>query len=1243
MVVLEPIIPQSHQNNQTLEENHSMQHSTPHDEQTTFNDSTITSDTSTSSNSKSVKKRQRLTLVCLPCRRKKIKCDKGKPCSNCNKSKPDECIYDERKFEPKKRRRNIHKSHHQHSQQQQQQNFPRSSTPHLQSSQNSVNSSHASKQPQKPSSVEPKHDVCVLIQKSVLEELQAKLKYYENLPSNSSGNQLAQTSQPPPPAPTSITSVQPEPDYDNNDDIVYNKSINTYRNVVFSNHDELRPGFIPVENVASDNMYIYDIKNSTVTSTLHLSRLSSSDELLIGINPYNSPNDFVDFYASIPKVFGRYNRGAMSPLSSTYSIRSGTASRTLRCFSSFEAQKEDKKKVDAGITFDPLKKLILPNDEKVKSMLHLDRSLESKFEEKIELSEDDKLNRSVNSQTPTAPANMTTFAMGLSILGGNKDRESSLIEQIQNAMPPKKVIWLLIQRYFSLLYPIIPYVIEDTFREHTEKLIGKESYEDVKPSEVKIENRVDIAHVGILFVICRLLYLSLFHNRGFYNEQILTKTDLTPAEEERKYLILNAINIQVIEIAQACFIHLQRVGRIKFPLLQLGIYLRSYKVYAPEEGDGLEGGDSFTQHGNLVAMCYILGLNREPDKLPNGTDEKVKNLYRKVWYYQLMQDFSQAHTYGTPLLIKPDSYDTKRPFFTEENSNSRDLDVEKASLSVFAFISSLIRGPVRDIVVLCNKIGEKVKILELTSHLNHLEKGVSQLLGKVSDYTYNLEEKSSNYHTNKILKIGVLFKMNSLIMLLYCHLFNIYELTNSKLAFFYLRKILFMAIIEMLPYVFPLITKSQELFGEAADLNINPTIILFLVRLTDFCLGSLMRAIFSQITMSNDPNHSTKLNTDSTYKKIFNSTGRFIIGMEKTVRVCLTACSILSSRYYFAWITIKLRNYFLKLVTSPEFYERNVAQDLQFVKPTEAQITELADLTDRGMEKVETFINNSCDLVDISTLFKTNKPKKPNKTKKNQHYPSQNTQPPPPPRPQRMPSYEQPHNSQHNPQQYHHNQQQHQHQQQQHPHPHPHQQQQQPYHQPNTSISSHDSVPTNKFSPTINMSEESHTPHSVESNGNGVLYSTHFEDLKFDNGAEIDSIWLQMLNSKTHHQNDGFNGAAGTNNGPMNTSTFNNMNNDSSNLHHNNMHGVGHGQYFDANLNVGQSMNNVFGNRMPPQQFNPTTNQAQDATPNVNIEDNNNTNNNTYNNNINNSTAGSNSGNAVYFDLFDEFPLNPLV
>lgn len=61
--------------------------------------------TTSSEQEKTVKKRNRATLVCLPCRKKKVKCDKGKPCSNCNKSQPDKCIYDERILESKKRKK----------------------------------------------------------------------------------------------------------------------------------------------------------------------------------------------------------------------------------------------------------------------------------------------------------------------------------------------------------------------------------------------------------------------------------------------------------------------------------------------------------------------------------------------------------------------------------------------------------------------------------------------------------------------------------------------------------------------------------------------------------------------------------------------------------------------------------------------------------------------------------------------------------------------------------------------------------------------------------------------------------------------------------------------------------------------------------------------------------------------------------------------------------------------------------
>lgn len=148
-------------------------------------------------------------------------------------------------------------------------------------------------------------------------------------------------------------------------------------------------------------------------------------------------------------------------------------------------------------------------------------------------------------------------------------------------------------------------------------------------------------------------------------------------------------------MAQACYQHLQRLGKITLPLLQCAIYLRAYRTLAPEEGDGIDGGDSLVQHSSLVSMSYLLGLNRDPDKISYVSDAKVKHLYRKIWYYCLMQEYTLAHTYGTPLYIRPESYDTKRPYFSLEGAGCRDLEVEKSSLTVFAFISALVKDQLK--------------------------------------------------------------------------------------------------------------------------------------------------------------------------------------------------------------------------------------------------------------------------------------------------------------------------------------------------------------------------------------------------------------------------------------------------------------------------------------------------------------------------------------------------------------------
>lgn len=133
-------------------------------------------------------------------------------------------------------------------------------------------------------------------------------------------------------------------------------------------------------------------------------------------------------------------------------------------------------------------------------------------------------------------------------------------------------------------------------------------------------------------------------------------------------------------------------------------------------------------------------------------------------------------------------------------------------------MSTIIGGPIQRIIALYSNVQGNVKVMELTTHLNTIEMGVRKLFGKLEDYLYSLEELDSRYHTNKISKAASLLKVYSFLMLNYCFLFNFYEKVNNTLSYFYLKKMLTLAMDEVLVSSFALITKSQEIFGEGADL-----------------------------------------------------------------------------------------------------------------------------------------------------------------------------------------------------------------------------------------------------------------------------------------------------------------------------------------------------------------------------------------------------------------------------------------
>lgn len=246
---------------------------------------------------------------------------------------------------------------------------------------------------------------------------------------------------------------------------------------------------------------------------------------------------------------------------------------------------------------------------------------------------------------------------------------------------------------------------------------------------------------------------------------------------------------------------------------------------------------------------------------------------------------------------------------------------------------------------------------------------------------------------------------------------------------------------------------------------------------------------------------------------------------------------------------------FLKLITTPKFYKVEIEGDYVPIATEAKQINELSELIELGLMHLESQVTKYCDDIDFTTFLKKiasnkklSKLKQKKTTEKVNPQPQQNIPPHTPPVYQT--------------------------------HEHPH---------------------SNKLSPSgVSTTEDSHTPNSMDSNNNSGVYSTEFEDLKFVNSAEIDSIWLQMMNLKSHNQNDGFN--------------YNPTNSSNAPYHPNYNNGGDNNRAFYPNPNT---INDAFGYPLPNQFF------EQDFTNFAN-----------FNPNADNNEA------AMFFDMFDNVPLD---
>lgn len=688
---------------------------------------------------------------------------------------------------------------------------------------------------------------------------------------------------------------------------------------------------------------------------------------------------------------------------------------------------------------------------------------------------------------PNSAAVPTATATGLGLSrvrrsnDGQLSSEMQLISQIKSILPKQRVIWMLLKRFFDMVYLMMPYVDEEGFRREMDTIIGPEDDRDEPLPLLRISKRLDFAHLGLLLILLRFSYLLVLSKHS--------KLRIDPAlAADGRYLLENPIDSNVIDIARSCINQFQIMRKFNFTIFQCTYYLRLYHIFAPEEGDGADGGDSQVFNGMLVQMAYAIGLNREPDNFQQYvpqqyqstvplfiSDEKVNLLGRKMWYNLVINDFINSYTFGTPMATSELYYDTKCPYVKSGiNENIVNTHREHMLLDFYPNCESLLKGPMKHILRLVLDVNGKCKLSELTGYLNSLELFTNKVFGKMGDYATVLESRKDRFKLEKFHRLKICLATKSFYLSIFYHFFLYYETKDhTDLMFFYLKKMLTISVGEIISYVFPMIHGVYDFFEDSMDLFLNPVLLQTIHRTSDINIAVLVRANRTLYRLKTHPLHKQRLLADRQYRLYFRTLSQLKDEMEKCSRICIAALSELSDRYYYAWGAARSQTFILKVVTSEAFYAMASEVDSAVVALNAGQIDELLALYVPALKLAEIIVNDHCKEQKVTKIFR----KRHVAQDEDMALPDAATFQDP----SYLPSLDQELNAPRG---------------------------QYPTSVPlNSKVSAPDAPLTS--APVVPAQE---VP-SLELQVDNVIWSD-FADLQFDNAAEVDSLWLQMLSTK---------------------------------------------------------------------------------------------------------------------------------
>lgn len=213
------------------------------------------------------------------------------------------------------------------------------------------------------------------------------------------------------------------------------------------------------------------------------------------------------------------------------------------------------------------------------------------------------------------------------IEGDYSELLKSYMKSFEEILPPYPVIMHYKAHFYENILPCLPFLNKNNFESTINSILFQDP-DDPEKIIIKFGTsclRNKLENLCLLSLIVKLSYMSLI----FINEKEVD-TKYISAEILKQYPISN----DAITIIQNCSASENWITRPNEDVISCFLYLWSYLVFSPEEGDFFTENPTDILCNMIIMLSTTIGLHRDPSdfvEFNNSNNPELKNHRRLLW------------------------------------------------------------------------------------------------------------------------------------------------------------------------------------------------------------------------------------------------------------------------------------------------------------------------------------------------------------------------------------------------------------------------------------------------------------------------------------------------------------------------------------------------------------------------------------------------------------------------------------